>query len=357
MNTRLRKLKNVLNKKRLDALLVSSTPNITYLTGYSGFSPIEREVYLLIAPNKQYIITDGRYSEAVALHIPHFELIERTVKKPFKEIFKNLAKKYKIKKLGVEEDNITISEQKLLRSCFNDLNHFSINVLRTIKDKSEIDAIEKACNLSDKAFTYVLNKIKEGVTEKEVAFEIEYFIKKNGGELSFPSIVAFGNNTSVPHHQTSTNSKLITHNSFILLDFGVKLNNYCSDMTRTIFFGIPTAEQKKVYQTVFTAQQKAIKHLDSIMARDVDKAARDYIVSKTYPTIPHSFGHGVGLEVHELPHLSPNSKDKLKPGMVFSIEPGIYIPGFGGVRIEDLVVLEKNGPRLLTKSQKEIITL
>lgn len=376
---RLLKVGDELEKHHLDAILVSSIPNIIYLTGYSNFLPIEREAYLLIVAQPQglthktpgvigYFITDGRYAEAVALHVPNFVLIERSFKNPLKKIFEDLAKRHKIKLLGIEEYTITIAEQKILADCFNDTNHYSVRSLRAVKDQSEIYAIEEACKLADKAFIYILKNIKKGISEKEVAFELEYYVKKQGAGLSFPSIVAFGKNSSIPHHQTS-NQELITNN-FVLLDFGVKLNNYCSDMTRTIIFGKATAEQKRMYQTVLTAQSLAIEHLgrwrsndfdssevDSIKAKDLDKVAREYIIQQGYPSIPHSLGHGIGLEVHESPTLSPNSKDQLKPGMVFSVEPGIYKPGFGGVRIEDLVALEPTGPRVITKASKEMIIL
>lgn len=356
MNNRLSKLKNKLNEQNLDALLISSPSLITYLTNYSGFSIEEREAFLLIAKNKQYVITDGRYSEAVVEKIPHFELVEMSPKKLFKNIFKELAKKYHIKKLGFESNNITVSEYRLLKSCYNTLVHVNTSEVRLVKDNDEIKYIEEACKLGDKTFEHILKKIKKGISEKELAFELEFFIKKNHADISFKPIIAFGKNSSVPHHQTN-NQKLKTNN-IVLLDFGVRLNSYCSDMTRTVFFGKPTAEQKKMYNTVLEAQRLAIEQLNNeTMASRIDKIAREHITSQGYPTIPHSLGHGIGIEVHEAPRLSPRSKDILKPGMVFSIEPGIYLQGFGGVRIEDLVVLEKKGPRLLTYSPMPLLTL
>ncbi|MBI2431231.1 MAG: aminopeptidase P family protein [Candidatus Levybacteria bacterium] len=359
-----------MNSRSTDATLVSSAPNITYLTGYSGFSTLEREAYLLIVSQHQvltdktpgvigYILTDGRYTEAVR-NIPHFTLLEISPINSLEKILIMLIKKHKIKKLGIEENNLTVSEYRILKKHFSILRHVNLNGLRSIKEKDEILAIEKACRIGDKAFDYIIGKIKKGVTEKELAFEIEFFIKKANAAISFPPIVAFGKNTAIPHHQP-TNRKLLTNN-FVLLDFGAKVNNYCSDMTRTVFFGKPTAEQKRMYQTVLEAQKKAIDHLgwwrgSDLDSSEVDRVARDYIISKGYPTIPHSLGHGIGLQVHESPTLSPKSKDILKPGMVFSVEPGIYIPGFGGVRIEDLVVLEPSGPRLLTKSLREFLEL
>ncbi|MBI2334310.1 M24 family metallopeptidase, partial [Candidatus Daviesbacteria bacterium] len=170
---------------------------------------------------------------------------------------------------------------------------------------------------------------------------------------------AFGKNSSIPHHQTG-DKRLTINDKLILLDFGVKLNGYCSDMTRTIFFGKPSEKQRKIYETVLEAQKIAIRFINSgkkIKAKDVDKVAREYIKSMGFPDIPHSLGHGVGLEVHEHPYLSSKSKEELKEGMVFSIEPGIYIPDFGGVRIEDLFVLENRNLRQLTTSHKNLIEL
>lgn len=364
MNDRLTKVKTLLQKNRLDAILISSTPNITYLTNYSGFSKDEREVYLLITKNESYLLTDGRYTEAVRT-IPHFTLLEISPINPLKKMLITLTEKHKIKKLGIEENNLTVSEYKILKKHLSGLKHCNqLSILRIEKDENEITAIEKACKLGDRTFGHVLKKVKQGITEKEIAFEIEFFIKKQarlpdgqGFDISFKPIVAFGKNSAIPHHQPS-NQKLITNN-FVLLDFGVKVDNYCSDMTRTVFFGKATSEQKRMHQTVFDAQKKAIAHLGGIRtdSSEVDRVARDYIISQDYPTIPHSLGHGIGLEVHESPSLSPKSNDILKSGMVFSVEPGIYLPGIGGVRIEDLVLLEPSGPRLLTKSPKHLLEL
>ncbi|MDP3733126.1 MAG: M24 family metallopeptidase, partial [Candidatus Daviesbacteria bacterium] len=206
----------------------------------------------------------------------------------------------------------------------------------------------------DLAFDFILKKIQSGITEKEIAKELENFIKYKGAVISFPSIVAFGKNSSVPHHQTG-DKRLTINDKLILLDFGVKINGYCSDMTRTIFFGKPSGKQRKIYETVLEAQKRAVDFVNKqikngkiIKAKEVDQVAREYIKSKGFFDIPHSLGHGIGLEVHEHPNLSPKSKDILKEGMVFSIEPGIYIQGEGGVRIEDLFVLEKGVLRKLT---------
>ncbi len=349
---RIKKLRELIGEEKLDAVLISSVSNISYLTGFTNFSKEEREAYIFIGKDFAYIITDARYSEAVKKQVPHLTLFERSHKNPTKNLFKKHQKE--IKKLGIEEDNLTVVEHRVFKKHFKNIKHFEVSHLRSIKSKDEISKIEKACRIGDLAFDHILKKITAGITEKELAGKLENFIKEKGGEFSFPPIVAFGKNSSVPHHQTG-DVKLIGDGEFVLLDFGVKFENYCSDMTRTVFFGKPSDKQKEIYQTVWAAQQKAVDFVNStvksgkeIKATDVDKVARDYIISKGYPTIPHSLGHGIGLEVHEHPSLSPKSKETLKEGMVFSIEPGIYVPNFGGVRIEDLFVLQKGDLKKMT---------
>ena len=360
--TRLNKVRQKLLEENLNGVLISSVSNIAYLTGYSNFSKDEREAYIFVGNTFAYIITDGRYAEAVKKQVPHLKLFQRGDGKSTEDLLKKHKKG--IKSLGIEEDNLTVAEHKIFKKHFKNLKHFT--VARSIKTEDEIKKIEKSCKLGDQTFQYILGKIKKGITEKELAFEIELFIKKNGAELSFPTIAAFGANSSIPHHQTGNDvlgpeSSSGRQGQIVLVDMGVKLNDYCSDMTRTLFFGKPNEKQIKIYETVLEAQQKAVDYINKclksgkeIKAADVDGVARKYIIKKGYPSIPHSLGHGVGLEVHESPHLSPKSKDILKMGMVFSIEPGIYIEGFGGVRSEDLFVLEKNELRTLTKSSRNL---
>lgn len=363
LRARISKLKQQFLKENIDAVLVVDVANITYLTGFSNFSKDEREAYILITKDEQYIITDARYSEAVRKQVPYFQLFERSHANTIEDFLKQL-KRHKQLNIGIEEDNLTVLEYKLLKKHFKILKHLDIKTHRAVKTPEEIKKIEQAAKLGDQAFEYILKKIKLGISEKQLAFELEYFIKKNNAEISFPSIVAFGKNSSVPHHQTGQTILSNQPGQLILLDFGVKLENYCSDMTRTIFFGKPSEKQKKMYQIVLTAQQKAVDYINSrlssgkeIKTTEVDKVAREQIISKGYPTIPHSLGHGIGLEVHEHPHLSPKSKENLEEGMVFSIEPGIYLPDFGGVRIEDLFVLEKDNLKQITNSPKKLLII
>ncbi len=341
--------------KNLDALLISDIANITYLIGDFDFSQTERECFVLITKNKKYIITDRRYSEAVRKQDENFHVIEEGsaffINKSAKEFFS----KNKIKKVGIEENNLTAAEYKSLKK-FAKLTPADLSNLRVIKNDAEIKNIKSACMIGDLAFEYILSKIKLGVTEKEIAALLEDFIRKQEARLSFKSIIAFGKNSSVPHH-FSDKTKL-KKDQIVLLDFGVKVNNYCSDMTRTIFFGKADSEFRKIYQTVLNAQQNAIKSIRTGgKASETDKIARDYIMKQNFPNIIHAVGHGIGMQVHEAPTLSPNSEDIIKNGMVFSVEPGIYISNFGGVRIEDLVLVRHGRTELISKAKREIIEL
>lgn len=367
---KIEKIRKHLEDEKLDAALISSHSNITYLTGYSNFSIHEREAFLLITKDKQFfsegkklgfIFTDARYSEAIRKLVSHFELKEISGENPITKILKDLAG---INVVGIEENNLTIAEYKKIKKSFKKLKALKMHTLRSVKTKEEINKIEKACQIGDETFKFVLSKIQIGITEKQLAYELENFIKQKGADLSFPSIVGFSNNSSVPHHNIGNTTLDKKSGQFILLDFGVKFENYCSDMTRTVFFGKPSGKQRKIYQVVRAAQEKAAEFLQKQLQKNglakaskVDKVVRDYILKKGFPSIPHSLGHGIGIEVHEPPYLSPKSKNILESGMVFSIEPGIYLEDFGGVRIEDLFVIEGKNLRQLTKSSKEIIDI
>jgi len=362
---RLQNLRKALTEEKLDAVLISSLPNVTYLAGFSGFTTMDRDAYLLVTKTKQYIFTHGIYKEIVAKTVKDFELIEIKREKPISVALRVIVEQEKIKKLGFEAFDLKVNEyDKLIKQVSKKLLHPAdpVNKLRIIKTPDEIQTIKKACALGDQAFTYILKQIKESVTETDLATELEFFIKRNGGDISFAPIVAFGPNASQPHH-VPDGTKL-KKNSFILFDFGVLLNNYCSDMSRTIFFGKANKDQKNAYEAVVTAQEESMKLITSrlslkkqIKGSEVDKVAREYLTLQNFPSMPHSLGHGIGLEVHEPPRLTPISDEELKPGMVFSIEPGVYLPGEFGIRIEDLFAIEDKKLIPLTKAQSKFIEL
>lgn len=359
LDTRLKRLQQEIKSQELDAALISNIANIIYLTNYSGFSIEEREAFLLLTPSKQFVLTDGRYSEAVKNLIPGFELVEISRKNKLSKILKKLIGDLKVSKFGIEENDLKVSEFKLIKKAAKNLKNFKFHESRSIKTEKEISLIGKACRIGDEAFKYILTKIKSGISEIQLAYLLENFIRERGFEPSFKTIAAFGLNSAIPHHQTGETK--LKKGDFVLLDFGVKFKNYCSDMTRTLVFDKASDKQRKIHETVLEAQRKAAEYIKhhtpevGVLAKDVDKEARDYILREGFSSIPHSLGHGIGIEVHEHPYLSPNSREILKDGMVFSIEPGIYLSNFGGVRIEDLFVIEKNKVSQLTQSKKELI--
>lgn len=370
MNPRLKKVKEVLLKEKLDGLLVSLPENIAYLSGFRGLSPEQHEAFLLITRSVSYLITDGRYIEAARKLKTNVKPLLITPSEGAFQIIAKLTQKLEISRLGFEQTNLTIAEFVNLRKNVKPSKlvstHNLIEELRAIKEPQEIELIKKAVQLTDQTFNYILKKIKPGVSEEEIAWEIEKFIRERGAQLAFLPIVASGPNSAIPHHQTS--NRTFKAHDIVLLDFGAKFGNYCSDMTRVVFLNKATDEQKKVYQTVLEAQKKSLEFLNSsfaihdskrqgISASGTDRVARDYITTHHYPNIPHSLGHGVGLSCHEFPRLGTISKDILKPGMVHSVEPGIYLPGTFGIRIEDLVLITASGPKILTQSPKELIEI
>lgn len=363
MQSRFSAVQKFLTHSNLDAVFISNVSTIMYLTEYEGFSREEREGYLLITKRKKYIFTDGRYSEAVKTDIPDFTLIETTGTTPFLQNLEKIVSRLNLEAVGLEIDDLRVTEYKAISSLFPKKKGISLHKLREKKDDDEVLRLKKACQIGDKTFDYITKRIFENQSEKQIAAEMEYVMRRQHAEPSFRTIVASGKNAAIPHHMTS--EKKVQINAFLLFDFGVRYKNYCSDMSRTIVIGKATPEQKKIYDTVLMAQQQAVEYIEAALQQgrpvkgaDADTAARSFIASVGYPSIPHSLGHGIGIDVHELPRLSTGSQSVLTDGMIFSIEPGIYIPNIGGVRIEDLYTIQKNKLIQLTKApKKELIEL
>lgn len=228
-----------------------------------------------------------------------------------------------------------------------------------IRTEEELQEIKKACLIADSTISFALKEIDKNTSEKDLAKKVSSFIRKSSGGLSFRPIVAFGENTSNIHHKP-TDLK-VKEKDIIMLDVGARINGFCSDITRTIFIGKPSTEMIKAYKTVLKSQEKVVEYVNKnfnkhLKAEDIDKVARDFIRSKGFPSIPHSLGHGIGRKVHQSPRISPNSKSFLKKGMVFTIEPAVYLGHFG-IRIEDIFFFSDKGLKPLTKSKKEIIVL
>jgi len=372
MEHRIKKIQQVLRDKKLDAALISSPVNIVYFSNFSGFSSVERDGYILLTKRTGYILTNALYKDAVKKQVRHLKLLEYSSATPLHKHLTALIKKNNLQRIGFEADNLTVSEWKYLKKSLPKLVPIDISNIRIEKTPDEIRNIEQAAKIADRALKTVQPMIKPGISEKQAVFMLENEIRKENSDIAFPTIVAFGKNAAVPHHKS--NDTLLKKNDLILVDFGATSNEYRSDMTRTFFIGKATDEHRKAYQAVLTAQQKAVDYIESqftyssnersesrsnssrlrsnskIKASQVDQVARDSLISQGYPSIPHSLGHGIGLEVHEAPHVSPNSSEELTDGMVFSLEPGIYLPDKLGIRIEDLYVIENGKLKRLTHS-------
>lgn len=340
--------------KNIEAALIMGNVNRNYLSGFTG-----DESYTIITNDKAYFITDFRYLEQAKKEVKEYEIIE--YKSSVEFFLADLVNSLKIKNLGFEEDILSFNVYSKLKSklqCNLVPLEGIVEDLRTIKDKYEIEKIQKAASIADDAFKHILGYIKTGITEREIALELEFYMKKCGASaLSFTTIAASGIRSSLPHGVAT--DKKVKNGEFLTLDFGCIYNGYCSDMTRTVVIGNPDKKMVQIYDIVLHAQEMALKAIEpGVSGFDVDKIARDYIKSSGYGDyFGHGLGHGVGMEIHEKPRLSPKFNMKLMPGMVVTDEPGIYIPDFGGVRIEDLVLITEDGYKLLSNSPKDLISL
>jgi len=333
------------------AALISGRANIFY---YSGFT--SEDAMLLITPDKSIIFTDSRYTIQAQQQAKDYEFLNS--EKGLQELFSGSCPD----EIIIEDKCVTLSQISKIRESAPDKRFLGgsnlITLSRAVKDASEIKKIAEAERLGDEAFAYILKFIKAGMSEREIAIELEFFMRKNGASgLSFETISASGVRSAMPHGTAS--DKILCDGDLFTLDFGCVLDGYCSDMTRTVGIGHLDEKSKEIYNIVLKAQKNALNTLRAgLNCVDADKSARDVIKSAGYGGFfRHSLGHSVGIEIHEKPNLSPKSKDILEVGNVVTVEPGIYIEDFGGVRIEDVVAIAENGINNLTSSAKELIIL
>ena len=363
MNTKIMNLLNGLPDNIdgvfVDAILITSPINNFYFSGFRSSSGA-----MLITKDVAYRLVDFRYYEAAKRSCIGCEsILFESLTDKLKELFK----KHNLKNVLLESDDLTISSAYKMRKSFNEIRVKTIEddtlcnaikKVRMIKTSDEIELIKISQSITDKAFSYILNFIKEGLTEKEIAIELEFFMRRNGAEsAAFDVIVASGENSSLPHAVPS--NREIKKGDIVTIDMGAVVGGYHSDMTRTIFIGWADQEKIDVYNIVLQAQVSAIKALKpNASSLSVDKAARDIIYKKGYRgCFGHSTGHGVGLEIHEDPRLSPKSDFVLNPGMVVTVEPGIYLNNKFGVRIEDMLLITDTGFENLTYSDKNVIVI
>ena len=342
---RTKAIRQQLNRKKINCLIVTKPANVTYTTGFLG-----DDSWAVITKGAVYLVTDSRYTEQAQNECPSCRIVERTG--PMAEAVAKLLKKRKsVQTAGVEKSTSLDDFGQLRKNVKTRLKTVAnvIETQRSSKDSSEIAAIKTAASIATKALKRTLRYVKPGTTENELAGMLDFQIRKLGATNSFDTIVAFGPNASRPHHQPS--KKKLKKKDTILIDFGAKYNGYCSDITRCFAVGRPTAFYKKAYDTVQQAQAAAIKMAKArVEIVKVDAAAREAIRKNDLPVYGHGTGHGFGLEIHELPFLKADGKGKLEAGQVITIEPGIYIPGKLGVRIEDDVLVTETGSKILTRN-------
>lgn len=346
----------MLPKENLDFLLVTFLPHVRYLSGYSGSNGM-----ILLSAGSSVFFTDFRYKDQARGQVKNMKVT--TVKR---DLFSSLSGVASLRgkriKLGLEADHVSCQVYRRLKSLLPDcLLVPTENIVETLtvkKDKGEVEKIRKAVRITDRAFSEILSFIKPGVKELDIAAELEYRMKKNGSSApSFETIVASGKRGALPHGVAS--GKRIKKGEFVTMDFGAVFDGYTADMTRTVVVGKASKKQKQVYNLVLRAQRRAISRAKSRMkACDLDKTARDVIKRAGYGKyFGHGLGHGIGLLVHDNPAVNPTNQLRLEPGMVITIEPGVYIPNWGGVRIEDDILITQRGCQNLTKSEKGLIEL
>lgn len=349
------KVRQLLDEKNIGAILISNGYNMTYISGFTGATG-----YLYLSKTRQIILTDFRYTIQAETEAKGFEVI--TIGSGgYQESINDILKTDGIQSLGFESMDVLYDTYEELKEklCVKLIPiKGEITYLRRIKTPSELEKLERAEAIGDEVFTEILGFIQPGMTELEIAARIEYLLKVKGGQgLSFSAIVASGVNSSMPHAVPSY--KKIETGDFITMDFGCIYEGYCSDMTRTIVIGKASEEQKKIYQLVLEAQLAALDFMKAgLTGKEIDQVARDIIYKAGYEgCFGHGLGHSVGLEIHENPRLSPSENDIILENVIETVEPGIYIKGFGGVRIEDMVVVTKKGHKNFTHSDKQLIEL
>ena len=347
-------LRNQLEIENLDALLITNPFNRSYMTEFTGTAGVA-----LVSAKDAVFITDFRYTKQAEKEIEGYRIVQHTT-----TIIEEVAlqvKNMNVKTVGFEKDDLSFGLYELYNKEIDaELKPVSglVEKLRMVKTPDEIAILQAAAKIADDAFTHIITYIRPGITELDVSNELEFFMRKQGAtSSSFSIIVASGLRSALPHGVAT--DKVIESGDFVTLDYGALYKGYISDITRTVAVGEPSDKLKEIYAVVLEAQELALKEIKPGMTGiEADRIARDYITSKGYgEAFGHSTGHGIGLEVHEGPGLSSKSKTVLEPNMVVTVEPGIYLPEIGGVRIEDDIVITADGNKRLTFATKELLIL
>jgi Xaa-Pro aminopeptidase len=362
---RLARLRSSMKSAEIDALLVTKLANVRYLTGFTGSAAM-----LMVAPDDALFVTDGRYTEQSREQLEAAGVVDLPGAGGGVRIEIGLSAAAQHSalaavvapgtRLGLEEYSVTWAEQRGFVSTFEGVDIVPagalVEALRRVKDLGEVDRIRRACAIGDEAFQALLPRLADGITERQFALELEFAMRECGASgNSFDPIIAAGPNGAKPHARPS--DRVIARNELVVCDFGCIVDGYCSDMTRTVSLGDPGPDARHLYDVVLASQQagRALVAAD-VACSDIDRASRDVIADAGWAdAFSHSTGHGVGLEIHEAPRVAATGRDTLVVGDVVTVEPGVYLPGIGGVRIEDTVVVAATGFEPLTLTPKDLV--
>lgn len=349
---RLLRLREALCQRGLGAMIVSDLVNVRYMSGFTGSSAI-----LIISGDCTILLTDSRYTEQASVETCGCTVttVRGNILKSVPETVRRLG----LSRIGFEEASLSYADWRRLKDALPDVELSPVkNIIaefRLVKDSDEMALIRNAAEVADAAFDYISREVAPGMTEREIALDIDCFMRRHGAEDSaFETLVAEGARSAMPHAKPQ--DRPVRDGEFILIDFGARVDGYHSDITRTVVLGPPDSRKREIYHIVLDAQSAAIEKIrPGVTGKEIDAAARDHIAATGYgENFGHTLGHGLGLEIHDTRILAPDSDIVLAAGMVMTVEPGIYIPGFGGVRIEDDVLVTESGCEVLTRSPKSL---
>lgn len=349
----------IFSTQTAESFLITDPANMRYVAGFTG------EGYVCLTPDTTLVATDSRYTIAAAAECPDAQIAEWEGDGYYAPLAK-LMKEEKISVLGIEDETMTVAEYEKLKKALEERNVGAqlryigreITSFRSVKSEEETGWLRQAEAIGDRAFRRLLPRVKIGMTEKQTAALLEFFLKEEGADgLSFDTIAASSLHSAMPHAVPT--DKPLEEGDFLTLDFGCRYRGYCSDMTRTLVMGRASDRQREIYDTVLRAQKRALAGIrPGMTGREIDALARDVIKEAGYgDCFGHALGHSVGLDIHEKPVFSPREETVIQPGMVITVEPGIYIENFGGVRIEDVVIITEDGCEDITHSPKELIEI
>ncbi|WP_127586055.1 M24 family metallopeptidase [Paenibacillus koleovorans] len=355
VQARLATFRQLLGERKLEAMLVTNSYNRRYLSGFTGSSGA-----LLITPDQAVLLTDFRYRTQAPQQAPHFRLVEHKPK--LIETAAELLAEWKIGELGFEQQDVSYGTYAAYSASLGSIKLVPtdgwIEELRMVKDDAELAVMQEAAELADRTFQHMLTVLKPGLSENDAALELEFFMRRHGAtSTSFETIIASGERSALPHGKAS--ERIMKTGEFVKMDFGAYYKGYCSDITRTVVLGQASEKHREIYDIVLEAQQLTLDRIrPGMTGKQADAIARDVIKKYGYGDyFGHGTGHGLGMEIHEAPRLSLTGETVLKPGMTVTVEPGIYLPDFGGVRIEDDIVMTDSGMRRLTQATKDFIII